>query len=425
MRRKNNMAKDLESMSDEELSQFMEGVLTDPNANFDADDEDVSIDTDVDNKEDDLDEPVEGEDNDDDNDEDGEELPEQPEDEDADPESDDSDDNDEPVDTDDDEDDPEDDPEDDEAEDDLGDGEDADTDDEDEGQPADESATVKKVENAPETYSVKADGEQYDVSLDELLQLAPKAFNYTKKMQEMAPYKKMISAIKEQGLTQDDINLAIDILSGDKEAITSIIQKNKIDMLELDTDEKIEYTPKQYGKTDEEIAIDEVDSAISKDKEYKITQHVIGVQWDQASREVLKANPESINILHQNIKSGAFDKISPMATKLKALDGGKKSDIEYYVEAGDKYYADLDSQAAADKLVADQKAAKEAEAAKIAEAKTKREAQVKRQAKAKKRKAAAPTKRTAKKPDVVDYLDKETSDEEYTKMMEKLLSQKL
>jgi hypothetical protein len=41
-----------------------------------------------------------------------------------------------------------------------------------------------------------------------------------------------------------------------------------------------------------------------------------------------------ISGLHNDIKSGLYDRVTPVAAKMKVLDGNSKSDIEYYMLAG-------------------------------------------------------------------------------------------
>ena len=123
-------------------------------------------------------------------------------------------------------------------------------------------------------YKVKANGTELELTNDELLQLAPKALNYTQKMQEIAPWRKSISALKDNGMTHDDVNLMIDIMKGDKDAIAEIVKRHKIDTLDLDVEES-KYRPRDYGKDEHELALEDVVNTIKKNPEFKITQYVV------------------------------------------------------------------------------------------------------------------------------------------------------
>ena len=254
-------------------------------------------------------------------------------------------------------------------------------------------------------YKVKANGTELELTNDELLQLAPKALNYTQKMQEIAPWRKSISALKDNGMTHDDVNLMIDIMKGDKDAIAEIVKRHKIDTLDLDVEES-KYRPKDYGKDEHELALEDVVNMIKKDPEFKVTQYVVDDAWDVKSRGELAKNPSMIEGLHVDIKNGTFDKVNPIALKLKALDGGRKTDLDYYLEAGSQHYAELrrtqEVEANRTKLLAERDAAK-AKAIEEVKVREIKQTEVKKASEA--RKAAAPTKKAAGSGKIIDYLD--------------------
>lgn len=278
-----------------------------------------------------------------------------------------------------------------------------------------------EAEAKPKLYKVKANGTEFEFTDEELMQLAPKAMNYTQKMQEIAPWRKTISALKDNDIGEDDINLMIDVLKGNKEAITEVVKKAGLDTMDIDT-ENNSYERKQYGRSETELAIEDVVNTIAKDPEYKITQHVVDSQWDSSSRQKLAENPDMISGLHDDVKSGVFDQVSPMAMKMKVLDGAKKSDIDYYIEAGSQYYRDKqvreqaenlalqESKAAQDKLLQEKKVVEDVKEREVKQTTVKNAAN--------KRKAAAPTRKAAGKKDVIDYLD--DSDEKFDDWYKKL-----
>lgn len=196
-----------------------------------------------------------------------------------------------------------------------------------------------KEESEPSTqsYKVKADGIEYEFTLDELQKLAPKAMNYTKKMQSIAPYRKMINAMEENSLSDADINMLIDIKKGNTEAIKSLIKTTGIDLYDLDTTEEIQYQPTEYGKSDEYLNLQEVVNEISTDNEYPRTQEVISKVLDDQSKQVIFSNPDFVRGLHVDIKTGTYDKLMPNALKKAVLDGNQKPILEYYLLAGKEY----------------------------------------------------------------------------------------
>lgn len=283
-----------------------------------------------------------------------------------------------------------------------------------EGQPEPVVEEAQKKVQQEQNYKVKANGQEYNFSIDELLKLAPKAMDYTKKTQEMAKWRKTISALTEHNVGHDDVNLLIDVLKGDKSALASVMKRTGVDALELDTD-NVMYTPREYGKDATELAIQDVISKYEDDADFGITADVIANKLDEKSKSEFFKDTKLIEALHEDVKSGDFKPVYAEMQKLKALDGGSRMDLEYYVAAGKQYHTRNDlAKLAQSQMVAQaaQKSAAEkmAEAAKIAEVKaqTAKRESVKQAAPAKK--AAAPTvTKTVNK--VVDYLD--DSDEKY------------
>jgi hypothetical protein len=188
----------------------------------------------------------------------------------------------------------------------------------------------------------KANGQDFEFTDDEIMSqfegVFGKAMDYTQKMQKIAPYRKMISALEEESITQDQFDMALDILKGDKGAIKKLAADRDIDLSDLSfEDDDAPYNPTRYGKTDFEIKIDEIDSQISKDPEYSTTVDVIDKQWDDMSRKSVADNPDIILGLHNDVKSGVYAKVAPEAAKLQMLDGNSKSSLDYYLLAGAEY----------------------------------------------------------------------------------------
>lgn len=213
----------------------------------------------------------------------------------------------------------------------------------------DKDATKEEITNAPAIKTFTANGKEFSFTEAEILEqfesVFGKAMDYTQKTQKMAPFRKMISALESQNISSEQLNTAIDALKGNKEAIKAMLEKNSIDPYDLiDAEENNNvYNPTQYGKNDIQLDIEEVSRAISSDPEYKITVDVVDNQWDQASRDVLASNPGMIRGLHNDIKNGIYDKVAPVAMKMKVLDGNTKSDIDYYVLAGQQVLGTKDN----------------------------------------------------------------------------------
>lgn len=254
-------------------------------------------------------------------------------------------------------------------------------------------ATEAKAVEENSTFKIKASDMELDLTLDELKALASKGIDYTKKTQTLAPWRKRISAMEEAGLKDEDVNLMIDVLKGNKDAIAEVLKRTKVDPLELDTD-KDTYVPTSYGKDETQLAIEDVVQEIRNDKEYEVTARVVDEVWDSASRVQMAKNPALIRGLHEEIKMGRYEIVAPMAMKMKTMDmvrGGQVlSDLEYYQTAVDNYIQSMSQQQAVQQAQWKQQEVRE---------------------KAPARKAAATTKRMSGGKSVIDYLD--DNDEEF------------
>lgn len=286
----------------------------------------------------------------------------------------------------------------------------------------DEQSTEEETKPTADTHKVptfrlKADGTEFELTEDELKQLASKGMNYTKKMQDIKEYREHVSAIKEAALSKDDINLMIDVLKGDKDALATVMKRTGVDALDVDV-ENSRYVPKNYGRNEVELEIEEVVETISRDPEYVTTKHIISSNWDKQSQMEFVKDPIKIKKLHEDVKNGTFDQVVPMMLKKKALDGARKSDIEYYIEAGTDYYQNKAREAYNASVIEAEKAKKQADIKVVKEQEAKRSVVTET---ASKRKAATMTKPKTAKRSIDDYLNTAMSDDEFSKLMEKAI----
>lgn len=292
-----------------------------------------------------------------------------------------------------------------------------------------EDEELPEITETP-VHKFKANGKEYSFTPEEMMEQFPKIFgqamDYTKKTQALKPWRKTIDAIESARLGHDDINLMIDVFKGDKNAIAELIKRTGVDTLDLDT-ENSKYVPKDYGRDDTALAIKDIVDEISADKEYETTHRILSKEWDERSFSELTKDPELIRLLHVDVKSGMYDKVQPIAEKMKVFDRGRQSDLDYYKAAAQEYFrAEAETERRA-KAIEDQRLAREAKLARQAEIERVKATQIKQAAvreQAVVRKAAAPVKSNAgTKKTVTDYLDEseETYEEWYkTNVLDKM-----
>ena len=274
-----------------------------------------------------------------------------------------------------------------------------------------EDDIVDEAQKEHQELAFKANGREYKFTQDEIMAQFPKIFgqamDYTKKTQAMKPWRKTIDAIEEAKLGHNDINLMIDVMKGNKEAIAEVLKRTGVDSLEIDT-ENSKYTPNDYGRDDKALAIKDIIEEISVDREYETTHKVLSKEWDEKSFNKMTDNPELIRLLHYDVKSGTFDKVQAVAEKIKVFDRGLKTDLEYYELASMEIAQQYQEEQRRAYEVERQRADREARLTKQAEIERVRKTQERQkevEVKAVERKAATPTSRKAVSSKVVDYLD--------------------
>jgi hypothetical protein len=199
---------------------------------------------------------------------------------------------------------------------------------------------------------LRANGKEYPINdIGEIYTMAAKGVNYIQKMQELSPYRKTVMALKSNDITDDDINLLIDLKSGNKDAVISLLKANEIDPLEVDTDAFNGYNPKDHMPSDFEVSLDEVVEKVKARPKYEESVGVIMNQWDEKSKESFYRDPKILDLLNIDMqpdpKTGKsmYDLVAPRAEKLKLIRNDGKSDLEYYMEAGQEVIAELNEAA--------------------------------------------------------------------------------
>ena len=290
--------------------------------------------------------------------------------------------------------------------------------DEDDENSLEDLAEVDAEEQPAQAYKFKANGKDYEFSSEEIVDQFPKIFgqamDYTKKMQTIKPWRKTIDALEGAKLNHDDVGLMIDVLKGDKDAISEVLKRTGVDTLDLDTEEDSRYVAKDYGRDDSALAIKDIVEDISRDVEYVTTENIISKEWDEASWQAMAKTPEMIRLLHTDVKSGMYATVQPLAEKLKVYSGGTKSDLEYYKEAAQQHFAKVAQEDAYSRNKSARQAeleGKQANKTRLDLVKSKSQQRTATKEASSKRKAAAPTKNVVAGRDVVDYLN--TSDEAF------------
>lgn len=168
----------------------------------------------------------------------------------------------------------------------------------------------------------KANGKTISLkSPDEAIQLMQMGANYTRKMQSIAPYRKTLMMLeKAQLLDEDKLSYAIDLLNGNQEAIKKLLKDTKVDPLEFNTEDNVNYQPGLNNRvSDAEVNFKSTLDDLVSTADGLNTVKEINTNWDEESKGELWKEPRLMNIIHQQKMAGIYDQIADEVNRRKVL----------------------------------------------------------------------------------------------------------
>lgn len=156
----------------------------------------------------------------------------------------------------------------------------------------------------------KANGKMIQLkSPEEAIQLMQQGANYTRKMQEIQPYRKAVMLLEKHGLLDEaKLSYLVDLDQKNPEAIKKLIQDSGIDPMDIDTNEGHNYVEGSNSLGNEEFEFRTVVQEVSSSPTGRDTIEAV-TKWDQTSQDFLWKNPQVLNIIHQQKESGVYDLI--------------------------------------------------------------------------------------------------------------------
>lgn len=189
---------------------------------------------------------------------------------------------------------------------------------------------------------LKANGKDIELrSPDELVKLAQQGANYTQKMQALAPHRKILLMLQNNGLLDEGkLNTLIDLDKKNPEAIKQLMLDAGINPLDLDPELKPQYQPGNHTVSDQEANFNAVLDNHKHNEEGRATLAICNT-WDQASKDLLWTNPEIIDTMHEQRTSGVYDLIANEVDRQKMLGNipSHTPFLEAYKLVGDQMVA--------------------------------------------------------------------------------------
>ena len=167
----------------------------------------------------------------------------------------------------------------------------------------------------------KANGKLIELkSPEEAIQLMQMGANFTRKMQDIAPHRKVLLMLENNGLLDETkLSYLIDIDKKNPEAIKRLVKESGIDPLDIDTEAEPAYTVgNHHAVSDHEANFRSVlDELVSTPTGQETARVING--WDQASKNKLWNEPAAMVAINQQRENGIFDLISTEIERQKAL----------------------------------------------------------------------------------------------------------
>jgi hypothetical protein len=188
-----------------------------------------------------------------------------------------------------------------------------------------------------------ANGQEMKVeSVEEAIRLMQMGVGFQAKMAGLKPNLKLMRMLDNNDLLDESkLSFLIDLHKKEPDAISKLIKDSGINPLDVDVDKADEYKPNTYTVDDKELAISEVIENIRGTNNSDRTLDVISNKWDESSKQVIVENPQVIQVIHDHINNGIYDKINSEITRRKALGQlTGYSDIQAYKYVGDILHAE-------------------------------------------------------------------------------------
>ena len=178
----------------------------------------------------------------------------------------------------------------------------------------------------------KANGKEITPkSVEDIISLMQMGANYTKKMQLMAPMKKVVQSLDNAKIDEQELNFLIDVSKGDKEAIKQLLIKHKIDPLEIDLDGDNTYSPKNNIASDEDVEFN--DTLMDIHDSLPKIQEILNNTWDDNSKKAILKDPRLMRALHEEVQMGRFDEVQKRLEAEKTFGRYKGiSDVDAYID---------------------------------------------------------------------------------------------
>ena len=157
-------------------------------------------------------------------------------------------------------------------------------------------------------------------SPEEAISLMQMGANYTRKMQALQPYRKVMLMLENNGLMDEDkLSYLIDLDKKNPEAIRKLLKDSGTDPLDIDMEGEINYQKGNHRVSDTEAAFATELDDLKSTPEGQATLGVISQTWDEASKNALFENRGLLQTIQSQRENGIYDIIANEINRLNML----------------------------------------------------------------------------------------------------------
>lgn len=170
------------------------------------------------------------------------------------------------------------------------------------------------------TAPFKANGQTVKLdNPDDIIRLMQMGLNYNDKMARIKPYMKAIRALNDANvLTEEKINHLIDLSKHNPAAIAQLLKQGEVDTYNLPDLETTPYQASNYMVSDQTLMFEDTVNTLSSYEEGKQVLNTVNT-WDNGSLDILYQNPQYLEQMAEQFKSGLFQDTMSIITRDRAL----------------------------------------------------------------------------------------------------------
>ena len=177
----------------------------------------------------------------------------------------------------------------------------------------DEQDTPDVDTPSPKRFKLKIDGKEVEMDFtdEEIVAGMQKSFDYTKKTQTLAEYRKTIDKLNSLGIDPNELDIFAKAKSGDREALAYLTKHSGVDPLEL-----IDVEPTLTLQNDDDYIVpsqqvQEILHSVSQDYELNAKLKDAEKSIPKPVLKMAAQDPNALYAVINEVKSGDFERIQP------------------------------------------------------------------------------------------------------------------